>query len=336
MMQAAYVNASALADWKGVLAQRGLDTARVDELLSKPNTAGNAYGHQVIGLGDFVTTVESAGKVNNRSGLSWAVGLAANYAKRGRVGRAVMGGKTLGAVFRRLVQYYPLIQDHTDLNLQVSERWTTLGYRILDPDIWPRTEDALYTLGVFAGFVKTAAPEAWSSVEISVEAEKELIRADLSDVVEANVIYGADANAIRFPTQLMSRQVDLLPAVDNDYLSGLSRLLSEKNRTKKMSDRARQLIFQGLSTGKINQDYIAKELGVSCRTLRRKLSDEGLSFQCLLDECRRRVAMLEFKVSPGQSLSEMALKLGYSEHSTFSRAFQRWAGVAPQEYRKLV
>ncbi|WCL54716.1 AraC-like transcriptional regulator QhpR [Gimibacter soli] len=335
-MRAAFVNASALGDWKGVLAQRGLDYSQIDALLKVPNTMGDTYGHQVIDLRKFVETVETAGKIKNRSGMSWSVGLASNYAKRGKVGHAILGSRTLGTAFHRLVKYYPLIQDHTDLNLKVGESWTTLGYRILDPDIWPRTEDALYSLGVFASFVKTVAPDAWNSVEISVEADKDLIRNDLSDVVQTNVIYGAESNAIRFPTQLMNRDFGLLPAVDNDAINRLSRLLTEKTRKLPMSDRTRHLIFQGLSVGRVNQDHVAKELGVSRRTLRRKLAVEGESFQSILDECRIRAAMLEFRVSPGQSLSEMALKLGYSEHSTFSRAFMRWAGIAPQEFRKLM
>ena len=55
-----------------------------------------------------------------------------------------------------------------------------------------------------------------------------------------------------------------------------------------------------------------------------------------LDECRMQYAALEFRKRKKQSLAEMALKLGYSEHSTFSRAFQRWSGMAPHEYRRAV
>ena len=335
-MNAAFVTASAVTDWKNALLTRGMCTDELDNLVMRPSVSANTYGQQVIELKDFVDFIENAGKIKNCSGLAWSVGLASNYAKRGKAGRAVLGAKTLGTAFDRLVKFYPLIQDSTDVSLSIKEDWTTLGYRILDPDIWPRNEDALYTLGLFSWFVKTAAPDAWSSVEISVEADSNIIKNDLSDVVQANVVYGAEKNSISFPTCLLQQEINLMPPVDRLCLNDLNRLLVEKRRNLSISVRAREMIFQGLSSGKVNQDHVATELGVSRRTLRRKLAAEGESFQSILDECRMRAASLEFRMSPNQSLSEMALKLGFSEHSTFSRAFMRWAGVAPQEFRKLM
>ncbi|MEL7028160.1 MAG: helix-turn-helix transcriptional regulator, partial [Pseudomonadota bacterium] len=110
--------------------------------------------------------------------------------------------------------------------------------------------------------------------------------------------------------------------------------LAVKRRATSMSSRTREMIFSEMSEGSLSQEHIARELGVSSRTLRRKLEAENYSFQSLLDECRMRAAALEFRSRRSVSLSEVAFKLGYSEHSTFSRAFGRWAGMAPQDYRR--
>ena len=107
-------------------------------------------------------------------------------------------------------------------------------------------------------------------------------------------------------------------------------------RLTPITERTRQMIFNEMNEGRVNQEHIARELGISSRTLRRRLSEENQSFQGLLDECRMQFAALEFRTRRKLSLSDMALKLGYSEHSTFSRAFARWAGMAPQEYRRSV
>jgi AraC-like DNA-binding protein len=96
------------------------------------------------------------------------------------------------------------------------------------------------------------------------------------------------------------------------------------------------MIFREMNDGSVNQEHIARELGISSRTLRRRLAEEGQSFQGLLDRCRMEFAALEFRIRRKLSLSDMALRLGYSEHSTFSRAFARWSGMAPQEYRRSV
>ena len=67
--------------------------------------------------------------------------------------------------------------------------------------------------------------------------------------------------------------------------------------------------------------------------MRRKLTEQGSSFQQVLDECRMRQAVFEFRVRPDLSIAQIALRLGYAEHSNFTRAFHRWSGVSPQAYR---
>ena len=96
--------------------------------------------------------------------------------------------------------------------------------------------------------------------------------------------------------------------------------------------RVRTMIFQGLNDGGFTQDTVARALGMSSRTLRRRLAGEGVSFQHLLDECRMRLAAFEFRVRENVSIAQTALRLGYSEHSTFTRAFSRWSGMPPQSY----
>ena len=72
---------------------------------------------------------------------------------------------------------------------------------------------------------------------------------------------------------------------------------------------------------------------MSDRTLRRRLKDEGTTFDALLDELRRAMTQhyLEY---PDMSLEQIALMVGYSEASAFRRAFRRWYGTSPAGYRR--
>ncbi len=91
-------------------------------------------------------------------------------------------------------------------------------------------------------------------------------------------------------------------------------------------------IVEHLPDGPPSQQQIAEALHVSNRTLQRKLKDEGTSFLDLLQDTRLQLAR-KYLRHPNRSVVETAYLLGFSEPSTFSRAFKRWTGVAPADFR---
>ncbi len=289
---------------------------------------------ELCDLPTFVRLLEERGQATGMADFGWRTGLASTYGNRGDVGRAVLGARTLGTALHRLVQYFPLIQDATALAIKVEDASAILSYRILDPDIWPRHQDAMYSLGIYAAMIRLVAPSDWLHVELSIEAEASEVKADLSHFVGTQVNYGCGFNALRFPAAWLDCGLALMKPADPLLLRSLSRQLVAKRRTVPVSDRTREIIYRDMASGQIGQEDIAGELGVTSRTLRRKLCAEGHSFQELLDECRMRYAARELTARRHLSLSELALRLGYAEHSTFSRAFHRWAGIAPQVYRR--
>lgn len=91
-------------------------------------------------------------------------------------------------------------------------------------------------------------------------------------------------------------------------------------------------VAQALSEGIPKISDVARQLGMSGRTLQRRLSEQGYSFQNLVDEARRRLAERLLRQSK-YSLAEIAYLTGFSEQSAFNRAFKRWAGQTPRSYR---
>jgi AraC-like DNA-binding protein len=91
-------------------------------------------------------------------------------------------------------------------------------------------------------------------------------------------------------------------------------------------------ISQSLSQGIPTVSNIANYFGISGRTLQRRLSDRGYSFQSLVDESRRELAERLLKESE-YPLAEVAFMTGFSEQSAFNRAFKRWAGQTPRSFR---
>ncbi|MEC3913462.1 AraC family transcriptional regulator [Nocardia sp. CDC160] len=80
-------------------------------------------------------------------------------------------------------------------------------------------------------------------------------------------------------------------------------------------------------------DAVARDLNMSTRTLRRHLDAAGTSYRQLLDEVRRALAEEMLTATP-LSVSDVAIRLGYAEASTFIHAFKRWTGTTPSVYRR--
>lgn len=97
-------------------------------------------------------------------------------------------------------------------------------------------------------------------------------------------------------------------------------------------DRVMGELRQQVARGGGRKQAIAKALGMSPRTLSRKLGAEGASFQALLDEARAELAKHCLR-DPSLAIYEVALLLGYSEPAPFHRAFRRWTGTSPSRWR---
>lgn len=108
--------------------------------------------------------------------------------------------------------------------------------------------------------------------------------------------------------------------------------LSKLGDEETLDQRVRIQVSRVLSEGVPKVGDIARDLGMSGRTLQRRLSARGLSFQSVVDEARRQLAERLLRQT-SYPLAEVAFLTGFSDQSAFQRAFKRWAGQTPRSYR---
>jgi AraC-like DNA-binding protein len=129
-----------------------------------------------------------------------------------------------------------------------------------------------------------------------------------------------------------------LPAVDSS-----SRSFADANERASLLmtspaadpiEQLEQVIESTLGNPELSVPFIAANIGTSARTLQRRLADHGASFSRLLQAVRFRNSQRLLR-DPEVPLSEIAKRLGYTDLPNFLRAFKRWAGVSPNEYRRL-
>jgi AraC-like DNA-binding protein len=97
--------------------------------------------------------------------------------------------------------------------------------------------------------------------------------------------------------------------------------------------RVRKLIMAELASGNPNADHIAERLQMSRRTLTRQLLQDRTSFKALLEEVRRELAERAL-ITEDVGMAEIATRLGFAEPNAFYRAFKRWTGMTPSEFRE--
>lgn len=108
--------------------------------------------------------------------------------------------------------------------------------------------------------------------------------------------------------------------------------LVKPNNTASINAQIRRILENNLDPEMPDFESVAFQLNTSTQTLRRRLKDEDTSFQAIKDQVRRDLAI--YYLSDNKlSINEIALKVGFTEPSTFHRAFKKWTGVTPGDYR---
>jgi AraC-like DNA-binding protein len=140
----------------------------------------------------------------------------------------------------------------------------------------------------------------------------------------------AEASAIRFARADVDR---LLPASNRELAQANDQILSDflhKLRKDDFVTRVKTVIADELPSGTPSDDVVAKALFMSARTLNRRLSAKGTKYSELLDAVRRELAA-QYVADESLSLSEITFLVGFSELSSFSRAYRRWTGRSPTD-----
>jgi AraC-like DNA-binding protein len=157
--------------------------------------------------------------------------------------------------------------------------------------------------------------------------------AETSRVYQVPIRYGQPHVGLSFEARWLDLPVVQTPQSLREFLAGAPANLIVKYRdTSSLTDRIRRLLRKSLGAEMPSLEAVSDTLAVAPQTLRRRLRDEGRGFQQLKDETRRDAA-IELLLQTSLALPEIAARVGFSEASTFHRAFKQWTGVAPGEYR---
>ena len=185
------------------------------------------------------------------------------------------------------------------------------------------------------GTVPVVVVTSQTGIEVHMQGPAPGYYAAVASHLPVPVRYGQPEYAIRVPRVLMEMPLRLAdPNAAAMAREACERELKARKSTREDVLTARVRTVLAASSDQLpTLEEVADTLHVSTRTLKRRLQEEGRNFRALVDHvlCERATQMLQ---EEGLSVSEVAFRLGYNDVSNFSRAFRRWTGQSPSDFRR--
>jgi AraC-like DNA-binding protein len=288
-----------------------------------------------VPLEAHIALLRAAGELCDDPAFALHYGEAVNLAEVSVVGLIGYASETMADAFVQLARYSRLI---VDLDLGPGERfrldrdreglWIVDGRP--DPNRYPELTEAAFAQMVSGTRRFGDTPFVQ---EVRVTHPDPGYRSEYERILGAPVAFGSERNAMRIDPAWVNRRIALEPR----YVFGiLSRhadaLLDRLNAEATTRGRVERLILPALHKGDSGMAAAAAALGCSRDTLYRRLKAEGTTFERVLDDLRRRLA-LDYLAGGKVSVNETAYLVGFSDPAAFSRAFKRWTGRSPREMR---
>ncbi|MGD9571425.1 MAG: AraC family transcriptional regulator ligand-binding domain-containing protein [Thermoleophilia bacterium] len=147
------------------------------------------------------------------------------------------------------------------------------------------------------------------------------------------VLFGTSADALRLGVDALATPARLADEGLSSFVLGHLDEMRDRQAGRSVAARVHGAVVDALPDGPPPASQVARRLGMSARTLQRRLADDGDTFQALADRARRDAA--EALLAGGDhSLAEVAFLTGFSDQSAFQRAFKRWTGSTPAAFRE--
>lgn len=264
--------------------------------------------------------------------LGIKLGLAARFSVYGVWGLGLISSATMRDAMRLALRFLPLTFAFTTISYHEEGDLGVITF--VEPDL-DRDLTRFIVEGDMAGAAMLLAEVAGPDFVI----ERMTFKAKPTHADKARRIfgalprYGAPSNSLAFPLAYLDRklpQANPITAAQCEQMC--ADLIARRRARPDLTTIVRQyLIAPGGPVPDLAS--MARIVNVSERTLKRRLKDEGTSFRTLLAESRRTIAEDLLK-DRTLSLADIAAQLGFSDASTFSQAFKRWQGVAPNVYRQ--
>jgi len=249
----------------------------------------------------------------------------------GIAGRLALNAPSIARALQDLEDFFVLQDSGAVPHVSVRDRVATFTYSIYATGL--RNADQVYDLALaaMANILRQLCGAGWRADAVLLPRGRPGNIRPYREALQAPLRFDATQAALVFPSTWLNRPIPGADALLHQLLE--DRAASDRSQvTPMLHDDVRRAIRALLATGDCCRATVAGRLNMHPRTLVRRLQETGTTYQALLDDMRTQIAkqLLHDTRSP---VSRIAASLGYGDPTVFTRAFRRWTGLSPREFR---
>jgi AraC-like DNA-binding protein len=249
----------------------------------------------------------------------------------GAFGHMIGGLSTLFQAITMVTNGIALINSAEQLWIRRRGDKVHVSHRYSVPNMVGQRHGDAYTLTILIDIIRLAAGQKWKPDSVHVP-ENEIARKKLYErFFETEVLFQGDIWTVVFDKALSSEPLKSV----RQAAASPSALLAQLESTAPATDFAgsvQQSIRSLLRSGYPELAQVAEISGMSSRSFQRRLREEGIGYSQLVDRSRFELAALLLQ-EDRIKIIDIAFELGYNDPFNFTRAFRRWAGMSPREFR---
>lgn len=308
----------------------GVDSARIFRAAGVPTELSNDPLSR-LPISTLTRLYRTCVDVTNNPYFGLVVARHVHISNLHALGYALAASDTLLDFCRRLERYFRLVSQSARVSVEEADDKVLLRFEYL-AEISSETEDAFLSFLVLT--MRLLYKRGFNPVRVEfhrpmpregAEPYEALMRAPISFSRKDGLLVFEKSDLLQ---PLAGSSPELAQVNDSIVVGYLARL--DKND---VIAGVTQKIIEFLPNGDCGRDKVASALGMSPSALQAKLAQRGTSFQQLLEDTRKDLAC-SYLQQAARSVTEITFLLGFSDTSNFTRAFKRWTGVSPTEFRQ--
>lgn len=316
---------------EGVPLRAALEGIRIsDAELTSPQTK--------VSANQIVQSYRNAIRCSRNPSFAFDVGSQFHASSFGIYGLAVLSSIDFRQAAAFAVQYYRLTAPLVEVTFEEQPSWAAWGITVLP---FRQLDTALHDFivelqfGALLCVHRDVMGPDFHLTQVQLTTQRPSGAARHAHQFGCEVLYQQPQNRLLFPAEWLDRKPSLGNPVTYAQVADLcDKLLTELKQNTGVAGKVRQVLLANLESPP-DADALAGQLGLSTRTLRRRLQQEQTSYRELIDDLRAQAA-IRYMRDTHLTVENVAFLLGFSDPAAFRHAFRRWTNTAPNEFRRSV